>query len=194
MTGKRGPVTGALYGQKSGPQADPDRQKRMGRPGSKAKVPAKRARTTTEIFQAINTDPPPVPDGLGPVGAAVWTDVWEALPILSPKLDHSAVLSFCLVSEDAVRARAAIDEHGLLISEDGDARGGTCGHKVGHATARERPEMVSSIRGLSRPRVEPGESAPARHGEKSGGLGQVLAERWPLECSRLTFDIETKRP
>ena len=117
MTGKRGPVTGALYGQKSGPQADPDRQKRMGRPGSKAKVPAKRARTTTEIFQAINTDPPPVPDGLGPVGAAVWTDVWEALPILSPKLDHSAVLSFCLVSEDAVRARAAIDEHGLLISE-----------------------------------------------------------------------------
>ena len=88
----------------------------------------KRTRTTTEIFQAINTDPPPVPDGLGPVGAAVWTDVWEALPILSPKLDHSAVLSFCLTSEEAVRARAAIDEHGLLISEIvGDARGGALG-------------------------------------------------------------------
>ncbi len=128
MTGKRGPVTGALDGQKSGPQADPDRQKRLGRPGSKAKVPVKRARTTTEIFQAIKTGPPPVPDGLGPVGSVVWTDVWEALPILWPKLDHSAVLSFCLASEDAVRARAAIDEHGLLISEAiGDARGLTLG-------------------------------------------------------------------
>jgi len=103
VTGKRGPVTGSLHGKKPGPEADPERQKRLGRPGSKAKVPAKRARTTTEIFQAVNTDPPAPPDGLGPIGAAVWTDVWEALPILSPKLDHSAVLSFCLASEDAVR-------------------------------------------------------------------------------------------
>jgi HK97 family phage prohead protease len=131
VTGRRGPISGGTYGKKPGPEADPGRQARLGRPGSKAKLPAKRARTTAEIFQAVNTDPPPVPAGLGPVGAAVWTDVWEALPILSPKLDHSAVLSFCLASEDAVRARAAIDEHGLLISEAvGDARGGALGQRL----------------------------------------------------------------
>lgn len=128
MTGKRGPVSGNSYGQKSGPEANPERQKRLGRPGSKAKVPAKRARTTTEIFQAVNTDPPPVPDALGPIGAAVWRDLWQGLPILAPQLDATTVLRYCQVSEDVVRAREAIDEHGLLISEIvGDARGGALG-------------------------------------------------------------------
>jgi hypothetical protein len=58
MTGKRGPISGGSFGMKPGPEADPQRQARLARPGSKAKVPVKRARTSTEIFHAGNADPP----------------------------------------------------------------------------------------------------------------------------------------
>jgi P27 family predicted phage terminase small subunit len=114
VTGKRGPVSGTKYGQKTGPKTEP-----------------KRSTKALEAVPSITTLVPPVPDHLGPVGAAIWRDLWPALPVLSPRIDHSSVLRYCQVSEDAARARAAVQEHGLVIDEIvGDARGGSLGTRL----------------------------------------------------------------
>jgi P27 family predicted phage terminase small subunit len=198
VTGKRGPISGGSYGQKPGPEADPDRQKRIGRPGSKAKPPAKRTRTSTEIFHAVNTDPPPLPDGLGPVGAAVWRDLWQGLPILAPQLDATTVLRYCQVSEDAVRARSAIDEHGLVINEVvGDARGGALGHRLVLNPAE------AALRRCDKVLLELGDRlglSPASRARLGLVVNQAALAN--AEASRLldnmygadVIDIETKRP
>jgi P27 family predicted phage terminase small subunit len=198
VTGKRGPVSGNSYGKKPGPEADPERQKRLGRPGSKSKAPAKRARTTTGIFQAVNTDPPPVPDGLGPIGAAVWRDLWQGLPILAPQLDATTVLRYCMASEDAVRARAAIDAHGLVISEViGDARGGELGHRLvinpAEAALRRCDKVLLELgdrQGLS-------PASRARLGLVINQAALASAEASRLLDNMFTadvIDIETERP
>ena len=43
------------------------------------KLPVKRPQRPSRIFQTFNSYPPPMPDGLGPVGAAVWRGTWQAL-------------------------------------------------------------------------------------------------------------------
>ena len=134
MTGKRGPVTGATYGKKTGVPADPERQERLGRPSHTAKKPAKRvgrALKAVPAIKCVNPSQPAVPEHLGVFGAAIWAAVWESLPILSPKLDAHSVLRYCEASEDAVRARAEIENRGLVIDEViADPRGGVLGHRA----------------------------------------------------------------
>lgn len=198
MTGKRGPLSNNSYGKKPGPQADPERQKLLGRPGSKAKSPAKRVGTSTEIFHAVNTAPPVPPEGLGPIGATVWRDLWQGLPILAPQLDATTVLRYCLASEDAVRAREAIDTHGLVISEVvGDARGGALGHRLVINPAE------AALRRCDKVLLELGDRLGLSPASRAR-LGLVVnqAALASAEASRLldnmygadVIDIETKRP
>lgn len=146
MTGKRGPVSGSSYGQKPGPEADPERQKLLGRPSHTAKRPTK----PVAISHTTTIVPPPVPDGLGVVAAAIWNNVWQALPILSPKLDHHSVLRYCEASEDAVRARAEVEKRGLIIDEPmADPRGGILGYKAvlnpAEAAQRRADKVVTEL-------------------------------------------------
>jgi P27 family predicted phage terminase small subunit len=122
--GKRGPVVGATLGQP------------RGRPSHKASPPpAKRAKKTVTkavaALPSIAATAPPPPEHLGAVGQATWRSLWEMLPILSPRIDDSLVRQFCEVTEDASRARAAVHDHGLLISEaKANPSGGTIGFKL----------------------------------------------------------------
>ena len=184
MTGKRGPVTGAKYGQPTG------------RP--RQTLPANRATKPVAIFQSVNTDPPPVPDALGAIGSVIWRDVWAALPILSPRLDHSSVLRYCEAAEDAARARAEVDERGLLIDEPmADPRGGILGYKA----VLNPAEMA--LRRADKVLLELGDRlglSPASRARLGLVINQAaLARRRPGGCltrciTADVIDIETKRP
>jgi P27 family predicted phage terminase small subunit len=117
VTGRRGPVSGNSYGQKSGPKADPDRPKR--------------ATKALEALPSITPSVPPVPDDLGVVGKAIWQDLWSGLVILSPKIEGHTVRRYCEAADDAAAARAEISARGVVLDElIGDARGGVLGHRA----------------------------------------------------------------
>jgi P27 family predicted phage terminase small subunit len=131
VTGKRGPVTGSKFGRAPGPKADPERQAlvTMKAANASAKAPATRASARAAILPAT-AGPPAAPEHLGPVGRAVWTAVWAALPILSPQLDGHTVCRYAEASDDASAARAEIETHGVVLTEIiADPRGGVLGHK-----------------------------------------------------------------
>jgi P27 family predicted phage terminase small subunit len=144
--GKRGPVSGATYGQKPGPEADPERQKRLGRPSHTAKRPTK----ALAPLRSVTPKPPSVPEHLGVVGTAIWNNVWQSMPVLSPRLDLHSVTRYCEAAEDAVRARAEVEKRGLLIDEPmADPRGGILGYKAvlnpAEAALRRADKVVTEL-------------------------------------------------
>lgn len=117
MTGKRGPVTGTNYGRTPGPKGDPDRPRRATR--------------SVEPLPVHRIDPPPPPAELGIVGKAIWRDLWQGLPILSPLIDGFSVQRYCQAADDAAAARAVISERGLVLDEAlADPRGGVIGSRA----------------------------------------------------------------
>ncbi len=134
VTGKRGPLSGARYGAKGGVPGDPERQKRLGRPSHTAKATAKSPGRALKALPAVKPtiaahSAPPA--HLGVVGAAVWRDLWDSMPILSPRIDAHSVTRYCEASDDAARARAEVEQRGLVIDEViPDPRGGVVGYKA----------------------------------------------------------------
>lgn len=146
MTGKRGPVSGASYGRTPGPEADPERQKRLGLP---SRTSTRTPRTATAL-PSVTHGPPAVPEHLGVVGSAIWAAIWPALPILSPSLDGHSVLRYCEAAEDASKARAEVEARGLVLDEPiPDPRGGVVGYRAvlnpAEAALRRADKVVTEL-------------------------------------------------
>jgi phage terminase small subunit len=70
------------------------------------------------------------PEHLGTVGAAIWREIWPAMPVLNPAIDAHEVARYCAAADDASRARAEIEKRGLLVDEAiADPRGGILGYR-----------------------------------------------------------------
>jgi phage terminase small subunit len=99
---------------------------------------------------------------------------------------------------DAVRARAAIDEHGLLISEVvGDARGGALGHRLVINPAEAALRRADKILLELSDRLGLSPAARARLGLVANQAALASAEASRLLDQMFTADvinIETKRP
>jgi P27 family predicted phage terminase small subunit len=106
VSGRRGPLTGSTYGKTAAGKA---------------------LRTVRPAPRAVEAPPA----HLGVVGSAIWRDLWQSMPILSPKIDGHSVTRYCEAADDASRARAEIEARGLLIDEVlADPRGGILATKV----------------------------------------------------------------
>lgn len=126
--GRRGPVSGASFGMKSGPKSDPQRPSRRQVAAATAKsapAPAKKVTKRTKkpatpsAVVPIGSSVPAPPSHLGVDGLAVWLDVWSGLPRAAahPKLDRLSVTRLAEAVDDRKRARAALIEHGTLLEE-----------------------------------------------------------------------------
>ncbi len=128
--GKRGPLEGHTYGNKTGPKADSARTKRVDKPTSPAKRPGRAVKALPPVVRAPGAVEAP-PAHLGVVGAAVWRDLWASMPIFSPRIDGHSVTRYCEAADDAAAARAEVDKRGLILDEViPDPRGGVVGHRA----------------------------------------------------------------
>lgn len=128
--GTRGPLPNHTYGAKTGPKPDPVRQQLLHGKRT-AKPTTKRATKAIVAIRSAATTAPAVPEHFGVVGGAVWRDLWESMPILSPRIDGHSVTRYCEAADDASRARAEVEKRGLIIDEVmADPRGGILGYKA----------------------------------------------------------------
>jgi P27 family predicted phage terminase small subunit len=84
------------------------------------------------------------------VGTAIWSDIWQSMPVLSTKADLHSVTRYCEAADDSVRARVEVEKRGLLIDEPmTDPRGGILGLqgrlKPAEAGLRRADKVVTEL-------------------------------------------------
>ncbi len=98
--------------------------------------------TPTVTTTTVIAEPPDPPATLGPLGSALWIEVWEAgAGVYQPSTDRWAIERYCSLAE---RRRAHLD----LVEAEGPMCLGSTGQPVTHPGARmamDLERMMSSL-------------------------------------------------
>ena len=152
MSNQRGPLPGAT-GSGRPPRGDPRRaQAAATAAGAEIAVPG--FANIPRTGQSMRLAPPEAPSGLSTGTVALWATLFTSCPWLDVEKDQTAVEQLCRLVDDIAACRAAIEEHGLLISES-VPDGGRQNHRR-RAKTRHQPCVESARRVPTAPRAVDG--------------------------------------